>query len=338
MRLSIFSVADHYPTRERSLGQLYQQLIGHCQLADRLGFACFFVAEHHFHEYGGVPDPAVLLPVLAARTRRIRLGPAVAVLPFRDPIAVAESYAMVDLLAGGRLVLGVGSGYLKHEFEGFGIDPAEKRERFDESLTLILRLLAGERVSQVGRFHELHGVALNAVPRQPPPIYVAILRREAAYHVGRKGQRIMSIPYATLDRLAEVEGIVQEFHKGRADAGLEPDEDDAIFTFHCHVAHTDAAARAEAAAAFDLYVATRLYAKRQTYDDIIASGLALFGSVETVAAKLVQLHAFGLRHVALLPDFGLMPAHLVRRSLSLVAAEVLPRVQWMIARGRPPDQ
>ncbi len=332
MRLSIFSVVDHYPTRERSLARLYEQVTRQCELADRLGFACFFIAEHHFHEYGAVPDPAVLLPVLAMRTRRIRLGPAVAVLPFRDPVTIAESYAMVDLLAGGRLVLGVGSGYLQHEFEGFGIDPAEKRERFDESLMLVLRLLAGERVTHTGRFHKLNGVALNVLPLQPPPVYVAILRREAAYHVGRKGQRIMSIPYATLDRLAEVEGVVQEFRRGRAEAGLEQGDDDAIFAFHTHVARTDAKARAEAAEAFDLYVATRLYAKSQIYDDILSSGLALFGSVETVAEKLLQLHAFGIRHVALLPDFGLMPQDLVQGSLSLVASEVLPLVEAEIGR------
>ena len=242
---------------------------------------------------------------------------------------------MVDLLAGGRLVLGVGSGYLRHEFEGFGIDPAEKRERFDESLMLVLRLLAGERVTHAGRFHRLNGVALNVLPLRPPPVYVAILRREAAYHVGRKGQRIMSIPYATLDRLAEIEGVVQEFHKGRAEAGLAPEDDDAIFAFHAHVARTDAQARAEAAEAFDLYVATRLYARSQTYDDIIASGLALFGSVETVAEKLLRLHAFGIRHVALLPDFGLMPEPLVQRSMSLVASEVMPRVEAEIGRRAP---
>lgn len=330
MRLSIFSVVDHHPAGGRSLGRRYEQVIRHCELADRLGFACFFIAEHHFHEYGAVPDPAVLLPVLALRTERIRLGPAVAVLPFRDPIALAESYAMVDLIAGGRLVLGVGSGYLKHEFEGFGIDPAEKRERFDESLMLVMRLLAGERVTHAGRFHRLNGVALNVLPPQPPPVYVAILRKEAAYHVGRKGQQIMSIPYATLDRLAEIEGVIQEFRRGRADAGLEPGEDDAIFAFHAHVARTDASARAEAAEAFELYVATRLYARRQTYDDILVSGLALFGSVETVADKLLRLHAFGIRHIALLPDFGLMPPELVERSLRLIASEVVPRIEARI--------
>jgi alkanesulfonate monooxygenase SsuD/methylene tetrahydromethanopterin reductase-like flavin-dependent oxidoreductase (luciferase family) len=75
----------------------------------------------------------VFLASLAPRTTRIRLGTSIPVLTFRNPLTVAETYTMVDILSGGRFVLGVGSGYLKHEFEGFRIDPSE-RERFDEAL------------------------------------------------------------------------------------------------------------------------------------------------------------------------------------------------------------
>ena len=317
------------PTRERSQAALYQEVIEACLGAEDLGYEAFLIAEHHFHEYGAVPDPVVLLATLAAHTRRIRLGPAISALTFRDPIAVAESYALVDLLSGGRLLFGVGSGYLPHEFEGFGIDPAEKRARFDEALMLVERLMRGERVTHAGRFHRLNGVTLNLRPLQQPapPPYVAILRQEAAYHVGRQGRRIMSIPYATLERFAEVEGLIREFRRGRAEAGLAPESDDAVFVFHCHVAASDEEARANAAAAFDLYVATRLYARRQTYDDILASGLALFGSVDTVAAGLARLQGWGIGHVALLMDFGLMPAALVQRSMRLAAREVIPRLQ-----------
>ena len=335
MRLSIFSVVDHYPQRQRSIAALYDQVIAQCVGAEALGFDSFLVAEHHFHEYGAVPDPVVLLPALALRTTRIRLGPAVAVLPFRNPIEVAESYAMVDLLSHGRLVLGVGSGYLKHEFDGFGIDPAEKRERFDEALAILTRLLSSERVSYDGRFHTLNQVALNVAPVQKPhpPIYVAILRKEAAYHVGRNGHRIMAIPYASADRFADVRWMVEEFRRGRADAGLATSPDDVIFAFHCHVAESDDAARDAASEAFDLYVATRLYARRQTYDDILESGLGLFGSVKTVAAKLAQLQQWDIRHVALLMDFGFMPPDRVHRSMDLVARKVAPRVEARLEAG-----
>ena len=74
--------------------KLYDEVIGQAELADRLGYDSFFSAEHHFHEYGAVPDPAVFLAAIAACTKRIRLGPAIAALAFRDPVQVAESYAM----------------------------------------------------------------------------------------------------------------------------------------------------------------------------------------------------------------------------------------------------
>ena len=86
----------------------------------------------------------------AAQRRRIRLGSGVVVLPFDHPLRVAEDYAMVDVLSGGRLDLGVGSGYLAHEYAGFGVDPAEKRARFDEALEILLRAWTGERFSYAG--------------------------------------------------------------------------------------------------------------------------------------------------------------------------------------------
>jgi alkanesulfonate monooxygenase SsuD/methylene tetrahydromethanopterin reductase-like flavin-dependent oxidoreductase (luciferase family) len=324
---SAFSVNDHYPDRPRSIAALYAEVIGYCELAERLGFDSYFVAEHHFHEYGVVPNPAVMLAALAPRTTRIRLGSAISILTFHNPLTVAESYAMVDVLSGGRLVYGVGSGYLKHEFAGYNVALAEKRERFDEVLGLVRRLLRGERVTHAGKHHRLDAVALNVLPVQPEvPCYVAILAREAAYHVGRQGHKMLCVPYASLERFEDIAALIASFRRGRAEAGLAPSLDDAIVTLHCHVADSDAQARADAEAPFDLYVATRLYAHRHTYDDVMRSGLSLIGSVATVADKLRWLHAAGVRHVALLNNFGLLPADAVRRSMTLFATEVMRRV------------
>jgi len=327
MRYSIFSVQDHYPTRPRSVAQLYDELRAQCRLAEELGYDTFWVAEHHFHEYGVVPNPAVMLSALAMQTSRIRLGSAISILTFHNPLTVAESYAMVDLLSGGRLMLGVGSGYLKHEFEGYAIDGAEKRERFDENLMLVRRLLAGERVTHAGKFHQLNAVALNVRPLQQPtpPLYVAILRSEAAYHVGRQGHNMLSVPYASLNHWSELPPLVGEFTRGRAEAGSPPGDNDIVLTFHCHVGDSDAAVRQAAQAAFELYVETRLYARRQSYDDVMASGLALFGSVETVTDKLLELHAMGVKHVMLLQNFGLLAPAQIHRSMRLFAEQVMPR-------------
>jgi alkanesulfonate monooxygenase SsuD/methylene tetrahydromethanopterin reductase-like flavin-dependent oxidoreductase (luciferase family) len=267
-----------------------------------------------------------MLAVLSQRTRRIRLGTAVAILTFHDPRRVAETYSLLDNLSGGRLVLGVGSGYLAHEFVGYDRDPKEKRERFNENLAIVRRLMAGETLSYEGRFSKSEKVVLNVLPHEGrvPPIYVAVLARDAAYHVGRQANRLFTVPYASCSDFADIGTMHAEFRRGRAEAGLPADDDDHVYTFHAHVASTDAEARAQAKAAYDLYVETRLYAKRHTYDDIVANGICLFGSVETVAQKLRRLREMGIRHVATLHNFGALDRRLVERSMTLLAREVMP--------------
>jgi len=333
MRYSIFSVMDHYPARPRTVEAYYRQLFATTEAAERLGYDACFVAEHHFHEYGVVPNPAVMLAALAQRTSRIRLGPAISTLTYHNPLMVAESYAMVDVLSAGRLVLGVGSGYLKHEFAGFNIAPEDKRQRFDETLMLVRRLLAGERVTFAGAYHRLEDVAINVRPiqRPTPPIYVAALAREASYHIGRQGNRLMAIPYATAGTFGEIGELQLAYRKGRAEGGHESCDDDSIYTLHCCVAESDEAARRIAGEAFELYVATRLYARRQTYDDVMASGLALFGSAKTVAAKVIALGRMGIPHIALLMDFGALPQERVLASMHAFAEEVMPRVRAGLA-------
>src|SRR5437879_2910092 len=198
MRFGIFSVVDHYPAElPRTSAQFYGELLEQVEAAEALGFDSFWIAEHHFHEYGGIPSPPVWLAAAAQRTSRIRLGAAVVVLPFRNPLQVAEEYAMVDILSNGRLNLGTGSGYLTHEFDGFGVSPEDKRERFDEALDIVLEAWKGERFSYDGRYHTIRAVALNVRPlqRPRPPIWIAVLRNEAAAHVGKKGFPVMMIPY-----------------------------------------------------------------------------------------------------------------------------------------------
>jgi alkanesulfonate monooxygenase SsuD/methylene tetrahydromethanopterin reductase-like flavin-dependent oxidoreductase (luciferase family) len=328
MRYSVFSVNDHHPRLARTLPQLYRQLMQQCELAEGLGYDTFFCAEHHFHEYGVVPDPAVMLAALSQRTRRIRLGTAISILTFHDPRRIAETYAMLDQLCGGRFVFGVGSGYLAHEFQGYDRDPAEKRDRFNENLDLVKRLLAGETLAYQGRFSKSEKVVLNVLPHEGrvPPIYVAVLARDAAYHVGKQANRIFTVPYASCKDFADIGAMMAEFRRGRQEAGFAPEDDDHVFTLHTHVAETDAQAREQCKAAYDLYVDTRLYAKKHTYEDILANGICLFGSADTVTEKMRKLHEMGVRHVATLQNFGALAPALVEKSMTLFAREVMPNL------------
>lgn len=331
MKLSILSVADHYPEGARSQGDFYRAIIDQAVLAEQLGYAICFIAEHHFHPYGAVPNPAVLLSAIAQRTSRIRLGPAITVLPFRDPRTVAEDYALLDQLSRGRLVLGLGSGYLKHEFAGFGVNGAEKREWFDENMAIVKALLSGARVSHAGKFTTVDAVQLNVAPvQQPVPLYVAALNKEAVYHIGRQGNGLLTIPYGTLENFAQIGALQEAFARGRKEAnaapmpgGLAPH----IVTFHTFVARTDEEAEALVREAFELYCRTRLYAKPWTYEQIRENGLALFGSVDSIAKKLIALQRIGIEHVATLSNFGALDASRVEASMRLMIDEVLPIVR-----------
>lgn len=330
MKLSILSVVDHYPEQARTTGEFYRALIDQAVLADQLGYEAFFVAEHHFHPYGAVANPAVLLAAIAERTKRIRLGPAVTILPFRDPRTVAEDYATLDQISNGRLILGLGSGYLKHEFAGFGRDPTEKRERFDEGMAIVKRLLSGERVTYRGKFNTLDEVQLNVLPVQRQvPIYVAALTKEAAYHIGRQGNGLLTIPYGTLNHFDEMGPLAESFERGRRESGAAPLPQGLpahITSFHSFVARSDAEAEKAVRGAFELYCRTRLYAKPWSYEQIRENGLALFGSVEHVAAKLRALAKMGVAGVNILSNFGAMPSDAVQSSMRLMIEDVLPRV------------
>jgi alkanesulfonate monooxygenase SsuD/methylene tetrahydromethanopterin reductase-like flavin-dependent oxidoreductase (luciferase family) len=328
MRISLFSVNDHHPRLPRTVPFLYRQVMRQCELGEALGYDTFFCAEHHFHEYGVVPEPAVMLAALAQRTTRIRLGTAISILTFHDPRRIAETYAMLDMMSGGRLVFGVGSGYLAHEFIGYDRDPREKRDRFNENLDIVKRLLAGETLSYSGKFSKSDKVVLNVLPHQSrvPPIYVAVLAREGAYHVGRQGDRVFTVPYASCKDFGDIGTMLAEFRSGRAEAGRRTHDDDHVFTLHTYVARSDEEARAQCKAAYDLYVDTRLYAKKHVYEYILANGICLFGSVDTVAEKMCALYEMGIRHVATMHNFGALDPALVERSMTLFARAVMPAV------------
>lgn len=340
MRISVFSVQDHHPRHPRTIAELYEQVAAQCELAEQLGYDTFMVAEHHFHEYGSVPNPAVYLAMLAERCKRIRLASGISILTFHHPLTVAESWAMVDIISNGRLTIGVGSGYLKHEFAGYAVDPAHKRERFDENLAILKRALTGERFSHSGKYTSVDQVQLQVAPIQKPtpPIYSAVLAKEAAYWIGRQGNNLLCVPYASVDTFEQIASLVDEYQRGYAEAAGAGRKGDVMVCLHAHAAGSDAACRERAAQPFDLYVETRLYAKSQTYDDIMKSGLALFGTPDTLTEKMVRLYDMGVDHAILLQNFGYMAPHIVHDSMRLFANEILPRVNRTIAARQTPQR
>src|SRR5690242_7581211 len=124
--------------------EIYARAIEHAQAAEDLGFRNIWLAEHHFSTYGYLSRPVQLATFIAAKTRRLRVGTAVIVVPLHHPLVVAEEIATLDLLAGGRLDIGLGRGYQYYEFERFGLDMEQARTRWEEAVDIILLALRGE--------------------------------------------------------------------------------------------------------------------------------------------------------------------------------------------------
>jgi alkanesulfonate monooxygenase SsuD/methylene tetrahydromethanopterin reductase-like flavin-dependent oxidoreductase (luciferase family) len=274
----------------------------------------------------------------AARTRSIRLGVAVSVLPFRNPLHVAEDYAMVDVLSGGRLDFGAGSGYLRHEFAGHGVDPEAKRERFDEALDIILRAWRGERVTHRGRHHVVEDVQLNVLPlqRPHPPVWIAVLRYEAAPFVGRKGFPMMMVPYATTEHLDEIRQATAGFRQAYLASGAPVERLDLPFALHTYVTDSREAAATEAREAMDRYVRTRLYAKSRAYETLLEKDLVVTGSPEDCAATIRRYQAAGMTHLLAIVNYGGLPHRRVLRSMERLAREVVPLVGGGTAPPAPP--
>jgi alkanesulfonate monooxygenase SsuD/methylene tetrahydromethanopterin reductase-like flavin-dependent oxidoreductase (luciferase family) len=170
--------------------------------AETLGYRGCFLTEHHFTGWGQVSAPLHMLSWLAARTTTLRLGTAVMVLAWHNPILLAEQAAIVDLLSDGRLDLGVGRGYRHNEFHGFAMDDAEAEARFEESLSVMTRAwTSAERFSHRGRFWRFDDIVLEPPPiQQPhPPIWVSAGRDASLVRAAERGHLLLLDQFTPVD-------------------------------------------------------------------------------------------------------------------------------------------
>src|SRR5271165_937094 len=183
----------------------YHQFVNYVIEAEKLGFSSVFLVEHHFTGFGQVSASMSLLAYLAACTERIRLGTAVVVLPWHNPILVAEQAATLDLLSNGRLDFGVGKGYRSYEFSGFCIPPEEATERFDEAMEVIRKAWTTQgRFSYHGKRWRFDNVVVEPSPvQQPhPPFWLGAGSDESIRRAAREGYNLL------LDQIAPCDLII----------------------------------------------------------------------------------------------------------------------------------
>ena len=199
----------------------FAETIRECEQAEAAGFDSVWLGEHHNH--GTLyPTPLIGLAAIAGRTRKVRLGTAVLLLPLYHPLAVAEEAAMVDMISAGRLILGVGAGYAPEEFAAFGVSIKERGSRMDEAVPLIQRLWSEDKVTHAGRHYRVTSATVSPRPvqRPRPPIWFGGWVEPAIRRAGRLGEAWLGGPSAKLD---EVAACVRLYQEARTDAGRDPD-------------------------------------------------------------------------------------------------------------------
>jgi probable F420-dependent oxidoreductase len=183
-----------------SAGRVFQEAVEEILLAESLGLECAFVSEHHFVENDFFPSPLIALSYIAARTARIRLGPGVLLLPLYDPIHVAEDAAVLDIISGGRLVLGIGQGYRPEEFRAFGADVRDRPGLLREGVEVIRGLWTQDSFTYAGKRFQTDRLPLKPKPVQKPspPIWVAAKKRSAVALAGEIGDGWFADPITPL--------------------------------------------------------------------------------------------------------------------------------------------
>ena len=191
------------------------------ELAEEAGYDSIWAGDHvSFHN--PILDVTVALSCFAARTERMTIGAAVALLPLRHPSLVAREFASLDYLSGGRIVLGVGvGGEGGKDFEAVGVDPRERGARADESMRALRELFAGPGASFSGRFYSFAGITIEPQPVQPggPPLWVGGGSAAALRRAGRLGDGWMPI-WVSPERFA---GGMAEVRRHAEEAGRDPD-------------------------------------------------------------------------------------------------------------------
>ena len=333
MKFGIFVFGDNPPDIGRSNQKYYEEVLTMAEWAEELGFDSFWLGEHHFYWYGTCASPPMVIAALGQRTKKIRLGPAISVLPFHHPLIVAEEYALADNLCGGRLNFAIGSGFSPLEYRTFGMSMEEARERYWEEFDVILKAWRQEEFSHKGKFYQIENFSLWMKPLQKPmpPTWIAASSDETLIKAGELGFATMGIPFVRSDNILGVKAKNDLFKESYFRAGHKKDPDIIVALHVClQQSEKDAVklARPHFARVVDyLKTSRRPGAKVPDLDNIMQEKLAIFGAPEDAVAILKEYENIGVTHIVCMVNFGGLPMPDVRRTLELMSKEVFPTFQ-----------
>ena len=327
----------------------FDDALAQAKAAEDFGFDAVWLAEIHFQKDRSVlASPLVIAGALATYTRRVKIGIAVQVLPLSHPLRLAEDVATVDHLSKGRLEFGVGRSGLPGHYQGFNIPYSESRDRFLETLDVLVKAWTQERFSHAGKYFQFQDVCVMPKPFQKPhpPIRVAATTQETYPMVGRMGAPVF-VAVRTVS-LSDLKRFLPTYHEAWAAAG-HPGRGDVGMSVPVYVAETERQAREEAVASTMHFFRSISKALRKSdgaaaqtaeahearanrlaaisYDEVL-SEYAVYGTPEAVADRLLALkEQLGFSTLSMwMNTGGTIPSERVLKSMRLFAERVAPRL------------
>lgn len=329
-----FGIFDQHDDAGRPLPDHYAQRLALAELYDELGFHIYHQSEHHSTPLSTTPSPSVFLAAVAQRTKRIRLGPLVYILPSYNPLRLVEEICMLDGLSGGRFEIGIGRGASPHEVRFMGVEPADALDTYREVFEIVMQGLTKGRLDHRGKNFSYDGVpvAMRPVQLPHPPVWYVAGSAESAIWPAREAYNV--IASGPLERVKSVAAAYKDEYRRSGHAGEKPLIGLNRFVF---VGETDEAARVIAGRAWQVFVKSfwRLWRDfggaplnmnlPDSIEPVIAAGGALVGSVETVRTRLAaQIEATGVTYFEGSFVFGDMSYDEARSSIELFAREIMP--------------
>ena len=340
MQFGIFDWLDRGPG---DVGEQYEQRLRLLEYADQAGYAIYHLAEHHGTPLGLAPSPALFLSAAAQRTRRIRLGPLVYIVPLYNPMRLAEEICMLDQLSGGRLELGVGRGSTPYELQMLGLDVSESRGRYEEAMDVVLAALTTGEVTYAGRYYsfERSRLELRPVQRPYPPLWYPTSNPDTIPWVAEHGyQTLWSFNTPTLEETRRRLEIYQRHFPASRDnpRRVNPHLSEPKYGIvrKVYLAETDAEAIRVAREAlphfrdnfsflWELNDQHHHYENLSDFDSCLDRGVLFAGSPATVRDRLTAfLQGTGGNYFGACFAWGSLTPEQVMRSMALFTTEVIP--------------
>src|SRR5579864_61934 len=245
MQFGYFTLSDnHYDNNPRTANELIADILDQAVYAEEVGLHSAWIGEHHFSTLGVLSCPDLVLAQVAARTKKLRLAPAVTVLPLHHPIRVAEQWATLDMLSGGRVDFAAGRGYDRREYGPLGASFDDNQAIFEEGFEIVQRLWTNpEPLTHRGRHYSFDDVAITPQPVQHPiPSYVASFSKPSIELAARLGLNLIVAPFAAAMTFGGLRQVREVYDEACLRQGNKPGR--LMCSYFLHFADTPAAEEA----------------------------------------------------------------------------------------------